>query len=127
MKFSSIILSYTLSFMILFSSMQVSLTYAYYEIDPIGFIEQLCENKDQPELACNGKCQLKKVAESNSSDNKTPLNLLDFKEILLFNEGHEPYQITILSDRYNLDHFYLNLYSYTNLNDCFHPPQTVFS
>jgi len=72
MKISSIIISVVLSSLILFSSLRVSFTYAYYELDPIGFIENLCENKDKPELACNGKCQLKKVAEDNSENQQIP-------------------------------------------------------
>ncbi len=107
--------------------MQITLTFAYYEIDPISFIEQLCENKDQPELSCNGKCQLKKVAESNSGDKNTPFSMLDFKDILLYNELPIAYQITCSNTNYSFNDYYLNLYSFTGLKDCFHPPQSMFS
>lgn len=107
--------------------MQVSLTFAYYEIDPIGFIEQLCENLDKPELECNGKCQLKKVAESNSTKNNKIPNIVDFKELLLFKNSLETHTfgegLITSSKNYN----YTNLYFYLNSTNCFHPPQIVFS
>ena len=62
MKTSVILFSYLLSTLILYNSLRVTFTYAYYELDPVGFIEKLCENKDKPELQCNGKCHLKKVS-----------------------------------------------------------------
>ena len=48
----------------------MTLTYAYYNLDTVGFIEKLCENKDKPELQCNGKCHLKKVVENNTNNDK---------------------------------------------------------
>lgn len=127
MKIASIILSTMLSSLILFNSMQVSLTFAYYEIDPIGFIEQLCENLDKPELECNGKCQLKKVAESNSTKNNKIPNIVDFKELLLFKNSLETHTfgegLITSSKNYN----YTNLYFYLNSTNCFHPPQIVVS
>lgn len=107
--------------------MHVSITFAYYEIDPIGFIEKLCENKDKPELACNGKCQLKKVAESNSTDNNTTPNIRDLNELVLF---HESPSIIVLKTDFGIyfqNYNYQDLYSYFNLSDCFHPPQQLFT
>ena len=73
MKLNYIIISIVLSTLILFSTTRVSVTYAYYELDPIGFIENLCKNKDKPELACNGKCHLKKVTENSSDKQNSPV------------------------------------------------------
>ena len=109
------------------SSVILSLTFAYYKIDPIGFIEKLCENLDKPELKCNGKCQLKKVAETNSSDNKNVPNVIDFKEILLYKESSIKYvlvkDLEIVLQNYN----YQDLYNYLKFSDCFHPPKKSFS
>ncbi|TJY35910.1 hypothetical protein [Pontimicrobium aquaticum] len=105
----------------------MSLTFAYYELDPIGFIENLCENIDKPELQCNGKCQLMKAAKSSSSENKNAPNIINFKDILLYKENIITYVFTkdlvVVFQNYN----YQNFYSYQNLSDCFHPPQIVFS
>ena len=123
MKLTSIFLSFLLSTLILFNSLNVSLTYAYYELDPIGFIEKLCENKDQPELECNGKCHLKKVSESTNKNNNEPTRIIDFKEILLYTQKVDNYvfqnSATIEKESFN----YNNLYKFTSLNTCFRPPQ----
>ena len=116
-------MSSALSLLILVNTLQVSLTYAYYELDPIGFIEQLCENKDKPEMACNGKCQLKKVAESQTDNTNTPNSIVDFRELLLFNEVITEIQLYIPLHKPNLDIEYINHYSFSSLNDCFRPPQ----
>ena len=125
-KFSSIIISLVLSSLILFNSMQVSLTFAYYKIDPIGFIEKLCENIDKPELECNGKCQLKKVAETNSSDNKNVPNIIDFKEILLYKESTNNYILVKDLEKIYQNYNYQNFYEFLKFSDCFHPPQKSF-
>ena len=89
MKISTYIFAFTLTALLLFNSTRVTLTYAYYKLDPIGFIEILCVNKDKPELECNGKCHLKKVAQSQDKEQKTPESIIDFKELLLFSNISE--------------------------------------
>jgi len=108
--------------------MQVSLTFAYYKIDPVGFIERLCENTDKPELKCNGKCQLKKVAETNNTnDKKSATNIIDFKEILLYKESTNNYNIVKNLKKVYQNYRYQNLYTYLKFSDYFHPPQKNFS
>ncbi|SDI53104.1 hypothetical protein [Winogradskyella thalassocola] len=111
--------------LIIFNSTKASLTYAYYELDPIGFIENLCENKDKPELQCNGKCQLMKVAESQNSDQNTPESIIDFKELILYLSPNTSFQLTQYTPirRQYFSSHYLNLYTFNNTNDCFHPPR----
>lgn len=124
-KLGAIISSCLLSGILLFNTLQVSLTYAYYEIDPIGFIEQLCENKEKPELKCNGKCQLKKVVENSADNDKLP-NLIDFKELQLFKEttqGINTFEEFIIAKQC---FEYQNLYTFLEQFDCFHPPKQFF-
>ena len=90
MKICSYIVSLVLILLLLFNSTRVSITYAYYNLDPVSFIEVLCENKDKPELECNGKCHLKKVAQSQDKDHKAPESIIDFKELILFTSTFEP-------------------------------------
>nr|WP_321247896.1 hypothetical protein [uncultured Psychroserpens sp.] len=124
MKISTYIFSIILTTLLLFSSTRVSLTYAYYELDPIGFIEALCVNQDKPELECNGKCHLKKVGQSQNKEQNTPESIIDFKELILFSD-------TIKSIVFNQDEYikkqsptsYQNLYSFNTTDDCFHPPR----
>ncbi len=113
-----------LSALILCNSLRVSITYAYYKIDPMGFIEALCENKDKPEMACNGKCHLMKVSKSQDKDQKTPESIIDFKELLLYYLATSEFVINFDEAVKSKSIFaYKNLYSYNNLEDCFHPPQ----
>lgn len=110
--------------LIVFNSTKASFTYAYFELDPVGFIENLCENTDKPELKCNGKCQLMKVANSQNSDQNTPESLIDFKELILY---PSPISEFIFINRTPIKkqpfYTYLNNYCFNNTNDCFHPPR----
>ena len=123
MKTSVILFSYLLSTLILYNSLRVTFTYAYYELDPVGFIEKLCENKDKPELQCNGKCHLKKVTESIPSEKNEPTQLIDFKELLLYTQELHKYNLSFNINTEKAAFNYKNLYAYKGLNDCFRPPQ----
>lgn len=122
MKISVNILSIFLALLLLFNGVSATLTYAYYNIDPIGFIEALCENQDTPELQCNGQCHLKKVAKSQEND--TPEGVVNFKEIILFSAKQETF-VFYKKEYINKQNLtvYQNLYSFSDINDCFHPPQ----
>ncbi len=102
----------------------MSLTYAYYNLDPIGFIEALCVNQNKPELECNGTCHLKKVAQSQDKKQNTPESIIDFKELTLFPNAGE---LIIFMPKIHLKKgnisSYQNLYSFSTTNDCFHPPR----
>ena len=122
-KTKYIIFSFVLSSLILLNSLRVTATYAYYKIDPVGFIEKLCENKDKPVLQCNGKCHLKKVAESTPIDSQEPTQLIDFKEILLYSQELHKYNFSSTISIKKAPIEYQNLYTSIDLNSCFRPPQ----
>jgi len=124
MKVGTPIVFIFLSALILINSTKTSLTYAYYELDPVGFIEALCENKDQPELQCNGKCHLKKVAESQDNKQNTPESIIDFKEVILFSTHSSEFLFPkIIHNKKSALITYHNLYSFINTYDFFHPPR----
>lgn len=124
MKISRYIIASVLMVLILFNSTKASLTYAYFKLDPIGFIENLCKNADQPELECNGKCQLKKVAESQNKEQQTPENIIDFKELILYPSPIATYSVPVdIHAKKQLYASYTNHYSLETTNDCFHPPR----
>ncbi|GAB4162019.1 MAG: hypothetical protein Tsb0033_20410 [Winogradskyella sp.] len=124
MKIGTYILSILLALLILSNSLRVSITFVYYKLDPVGFIEALCENKDKPELQCNGKCHLKKVAESQNGNENTPESIVDFKELILVTYPKEDYNFgTKFSSKKQGPNPYNNLYSFLNVMDWFHPPQ----
>lgn len=123
MKNWKLLFSIALSALVLFNTLSVSLTYAYYKLDPKGFIEALCENKDKPELACNGKCHLKKVTKTTDEKGNMPIQLTEIKDILLYNEKPLTYSFTDIKDLKSENLDYLNLYNYSIINNCFHPPE----
>jgi len=103
--------------------LRVSITFMYYKLDPVGFIETLCENKDKPELQCNGKCHLKKISESSADENEA-VNLIDFKELILYKQEITNYVMLLdVIDSPKGITTYLNLYHFKHSNSCFHPPQ----
>jgi len=122
-KKGTFLISLFLSSLILYNTLRVSITYIYYTIDPIGFVEKLCENKDTPEMQCNGKCQLKKVTESSQSSEKTPVQLIDFKDLLLYKESYLSYSIVSFFEKNKTLFSYANNYAYLNSDSSFHPPQ----
>ena len=124
MKISTYIFSIVLTTLLLINSSRVTLNYAYYNMDTISFIEELCQNKDKPELECNGKCHLKKVAKSQDKNQNTPESIIDFKELILYSNSFENIVFQPKKQiRKQNSTFYQNLYSFKNLNDCFHPPR----
>jgi len=102
----------------------VPITYSYYKLDPIGFIEKLCENIDKPELKCNGKCHLKKIAKTTDDTQKTPESVIDFKELLLYTNSISDYTFSYQNNfKQKLNTEYQNFYSFSSIYDCFHPPK----
>ena len=124
MKICTYIFAISFIVLLFINSTKVTLSYVYYEVDPIGFIEALCENKDKPELQCNGKCHLKKVAQSQDKEQNTPESIIDFKELVLYLHPEITFKLpdNIYQKRPQFSS-YLNLYSFKNSNDCFHPPR----
>jgi len=103
------------------------LPFLEYQLHYDYIIKELCENKNKPELKCNGKCylakQLAKAAEQENNDKNTANTHKKNIEILFI----EPIK-TICSCFYieqiskNNSTIYHNLYSYNRVNLTFHPP-----
>ena len=123
MKPRSIIISISLAVIILLNIFYVPLTYAYYYMDQSGFIALLCENKDEPELECNGKCHLKKVSQNDSENNNNPIPLVLEKEIILFFQNPTCKTETKSYDDRSIFDNYLMHYFYTRTYNFFHPPR----
>lgn len=91
---------------------------------------ELCENKNQPQLDCKGKCHLKKELgkatendSSSSSEKKnfpTGIDLLYIENIKAFN-----FNLAIQSIVKN-DIMPSNLYSHFNIVLIFHPPALLY-
>jgi len=119
-----VVFSYLLMVVLLWNTLYVSLTYTYYYIDQSGFIERFCDNIDQPELECNGKCHLKDVVENKTTRDNVPESIALLEEINLFfyHKNRINFSIKDIETNKQID-CYFNLYSYTNVYSLYHPPQ----
>ena len=90
-------------------------------------IKELCENKEKPELACNGKSHLmKELAKANDSDkplstdkkeaNKQPI------EVLFLEKFPVDFQLFTYREEKKINSFYSNLYQNTTTFSTFHRP-----
>lgn len=99
---------------------------AWYNINKEYVAATLCENKDKPELDCEGQCFLeKKLAQvENEQDGENNLPSKEFKTKL------PPFIITTTSIIYTTLHsvadkeasLYQNLYKFHLISSIFHPP-----
>lgn len=126
MKIATTILSFVLALTMLFNSLQLSFTYAYYYLDKADFIDMLCVNKDKPEMHCDGKCQLKKVAQNNNANtgtDKVPTKMNNLKEVILFVVEQTTYSFLSNPLEKSEKGYYNNLYAYSAMSVLDHPPQ----
>src|SRR5690554_1951992 len=88
----------------------------------------VCENKDQPELACNGKCYLtKQLAKEASDEQENPLNKsnkTEIPQIIIFEElvGYKLDVFVQANQSVDIEakpNWYSNLFSFEIL----HPPR----
>jgi hypothetical protein len=90
----------------------------------------LCENKDKPQMHCNGKCylmkEMAKTAEQEkpiSSDKKVTLQ----EQETLFFQAIKTFTIkqVCLDDTTPISDYYSNLYFHLQSHPVFHPPTLV--
>lgn len=97
----------------------------WYEINKQYVADKLCENKNKPQLNCNGKCYLKKQlkkADANSDSNKstTSNERMDMLECIL----PESFCISLLFESSLVQSLvsYSNQYCFSYVALVFHPP-----
>lgn len=94
------------------------------------FKNELCINRDKPQLECNGKCHLDKEM-SKASDTDRPISdkkdyRVQVETTLLFClsiEGYDLFRHINFQSIVNL--LYLNLYRFNTIDEMFHPPSWV--
>lgn len=103
---------------------------AEYIINYDYIVKELCENKEKPELQCNGKCHLmkemakaaeeEKPSSSDKKENHKSIEILFYSEIksLVSNQVKVKNQNTVIDN-------YSNLYSYKTSFSIFHPPAVI--
>lgn len=90
-------------------------------------VKVLCENKEKPELKCNGKCHLMKEM-AKASENEKPLSQDKKTSIqeseILFVQQLPFFEIKFIpnSTQKEINLKYTNLYCYNQIQSVFHPP-----
>ncbi|RIV44062.1 hypothetical protein [Flagellimonas pelagia] len=98
--------------------------YVYYSIDREGFIERLCENKDKPELKCDGKCMLAKMLQAQTDEDERPMPIIGWEQVLVFFVKLPDFRLQNAIDTDNVYHHYTNNYSY-RFSDVLNKPPIV--
>ena len=76
---------FTLIILLLSNSLRTSFVYGWYTLDVDSFIEQLCENKNKPQLQCYGKCYLSKVSANNEMQDEQKTPVLEWEQLVFCN------------------------------------------
>lgn len=87
----------------------------------------LCENKDKPQMHCNGKCHLMKemakTAEQEKPISSDKKSSIQEKEVLFFQEIKTfTLKQVCLDDKTSISEYYSNLYFHLHSFTVFHPP-----
>lgn len=109
-------------FLISFNCVKSGFMLSFYLVDTEDFVELFCVNQDQPELKCDGKCELSKLAQQNpTSDKPTHLDFLQ-KEVILFYSEIISINFEELDLKAKIDNSYVNLYQYISVVKLDYPP-----
>ena len=90
-------------------------------------VKELCENKEKPELTCNGKCHLmKELAKANDSDKPLSTDKKEASkqpiEVLFLEKFPVDCKLFTYIEVKKINFFYSNLYQNTTTFSTFHPP-----
>jgi hypothetical protein len=120
MKFFTAIL---LSVLLLSNNFKIVAVYGWYTLNIDNFIEQLCENKDKPQLECNGKCYLSKIIAETSKE-KNPSSVVLEWEQLIFCQVTVPQESACIPTFKRKSNFrYTLYYNFKNTSKIFNPPR----
>lgn len=112
-------------FILLLRTFFVQLHFAFYFIDSETYIELFCKNKEKPELECDGKCSLNKVAQETSQkqdrlpENSFSLFFLDFIPSDNFTLNFESFKKVPKK----INEFISSIYSFLYFNTLKQPPE----
>lgn len=95
---------------------------SFYLADTQNFVELFCVNQDKPEMECNGKCELSKLAKQNpSSEKPSHLNFLQ-KELVLYWTTLSKHLFKTTSFEPLISGVYQNHYHFLFIQEITHPP-----
>lgn len=102
-----------------FQKMQVMADYAF---DYKKYATELCINRDNPMLNCNGKCQLAQALNSDKTEHpNAPLEKITEIIFTIVNHIINDNIVYKLAKKHG-QFYYQNNYDYLTTNKVFHPP-----
>ena len=108
--------------LISFNSIKSGIMISFYMVDTKNFVELFCVNKEKPELECNGKCELSKLAENDTSTEKpTYLDVLQKEIVLFFSDSYSSPAKKLVQNSL-VDNGYLNNYRFLFTSEFSLPP-----
>lgn len=114
-----------LIFVILLSGMNYSLIHTYFLINRAAITAAYCENKEKPELACNGSCQLDSMlsAAKEQQEEKQQVYVEEFQMNYLFLDGKVYIPKFFLTGEGRLNEKLVSSKALDISLDFFHPPR----
>jgi hypothetical protein len=111
----------TMSFLL--QSFTYLVIFADYQINKDYISKNLCENRDKPEMKCNGKCQLcKKLKAEDKKENKGLPTQKNVKQIVLFSIKKSKYNFSLPGLSSANSYTYTACISSLHKIAVFHPP-----
>ncbi|SFN98678.1 hypothetical protein SAMN05660413_03336 [Salegentibacter flavus] len=109
----------------LFHSVRFTFLVSFYTLNNESFTELFCENKDKPELECNGKCSITKAGKDlNQEKDNQALNSFQ-KEITLYVNFLVSENSFDLPETCLPNFQYLNFYSFLFAEQITPPPMGI--
>lgn len=97
--------------------------FAYYQINKKYISENLCENRNNPQLHCNGKCHLAKELAKEENRRQSPNNTLKLeKDLVLYSESYNFNLQLLNNEKVSPVAFYLLIPCSAPVNSTYHPP-----
>ncbi|MCB9063605.1 MAG: hypothetical protein H6551_00520 [Chitinophagales bacterium] len=98
----------------------------WYRANTDYITKEYCENKDKPELKCNGQCylskQLSKVDKGADTDKESPV-VYEKNDLPVYFTTEKPsFYFQLLPEKQKQHSQYSSDYFYTYISSCFHPP-----
>ncbi len=108
----------------LFYDFRIWIPHLEYQINKKYIAENLCENRNKPEMHCNGKCHLKKqIKKAAEREPQTPTNIGSIKS----NDTYFVETADVVTHSFSEQPAawvpYSNLYSFEYSSDIFAPPK----
>jgi hypothetical protein len=98
---------------------------ADYQLNKDFIAKNLCENRDKPQMHCNGKCHLMKQIEKDQKRDSTPVNNKIKFQAQFFSESTSVFTYSDPSINLNQVFAYIPVSSVEHLRSIFHPPCIV--